>query len=112
MMPVFASLKIEGRIKEFEYVYSVVSTWQKKIGSFLENNTLINDNSELYKVFNRDFSNGFLRGDISKEMFIDNPMSNSTKHLEIDSQVTNLKRITNKQELYEEKAGNKNSNSE
>ena len=98
-----ASLKIEGRIKEFEYVYTVVNSWRKQIENFIEHNTLLTDNSELYKVFNRDFSAGFLRGDINKDMFIDNPMSNSTKHLEIESNATNLKRIS-KQELYEEKA--------
>ena len=99
-----ASLKIEGRIKEFEYVYTVVNSWRKQIENFIENNTLLTDNSELYKVFNRDFSNGFLRGEISKDMFIDNPMSNSTKHLEIESHAKNLKPLTSKQELYNEKA--------
>ncbi len=99
-----ASLKIEGRIKEFEYVYTVVNSWRKQIENFTKHNTLLTNNSELYKVFNRDFSNGFLRGEISKDMFIDNPMSNSTKYLEIDSHATNLKRITSKQELYNEKA--------
>ena len=99
-----ASLKIEGRIKEFEYVYTVVNSWRKQIENFIENNTLLTDNSELYKVFNRDFTNGFLQGKISKDMFIDNPMSNSTRHLEIDSDATNLKSLTSKQELYNEKA--------
>ncbi len=74
------SLKIEGRIKEFEYVYTVVDVWKKQIQSFYNQNKLIKDNSELYKVFNRDFSNGYLRGEISKDMFIDNPMTQSSIH--------------------------------
>jgi len=98
-----ASLKIEGRIKEFEYVYSVVNSWRKQIDSFVKHNTILTDNSELYKVFNRDFTNGFLKGEIRKDMFIDNPMSNSTKHLKIDGYTSNAKHLTSKQELYKEK---------
>ena len=74
------SLKIEGRIKEFEYVYTVVSSWRKQLHHFYNENSLLTDNSELYKVFNRDFTNGFLKGEIHKDMFIDNPMSHSTIH--------------------------------
>lgn len=68
------SFKIEGRIKDFEYVHTVVKTWNKQINSVLNHNKLLTDNSGLYKVFNRDFSNGFLSGKIGKELFIDNPM--------------------------------------
>ncbi len=99
-----ASLKIEGRIKEFEYVYTVVRSWKKQIRSFYDKNCLINDNSELYKVFNRDFSNSFLRGDIDKDMFIDNPMSHSSNHLsEINNYSSNDKMIKGQMRLYEEK---------
>ncbi|MCK5852781.1 DUF3656 domain-containing protein, partial [bacterium] len=98
------SLKIEGRIKEFEYVYTIVNSWRKQIRSFYENNSLINDNSELYKVFNRDFSNSFLKGDINKEMFIDNPMSYSSKYFsELNNYSSNDKKIKGQTELYEEK---------
>ncbi len=98
------SLKIEGRIKEFEYVYTIVNSWRKQIRSFYDNNSLINDNSDLYKVFNRDFSNSFLKGDISKDMFIDNPRSHSTKYLsELNNYSSNDKMIKGQTELYEEK---------
>jgi putative protease len=98
------SLKIEGRIKEFEYVHTVVKTWKNQIRSFYDNNNLINDNSDLYKVFNRNFSNSFLRGDINKDMFIDNPMSHSTKYLsEINNYSSNDKKTEGRWELYEEK---------
>ena len=100
-----ASLKIEGRIKEFEYVYTLVNSWRKQIEYYFENGTLINDNSDLYKVFNRDFSNGFLKGHIDKNMFIDNPMSNSTNHLSTINNYTTNENLTNgKLELYREKA--------
>ncbi len=98
------SLKIEGRIKEYEYVYTVVNVWKKQIQHFIDKNSLINDNRDLYKVFNRDFSNSFLKGDINKDMFIDNPMSHSTKHLsEINSYSSSDKMIKGQMELYEEK---------
>ena len=98
------SLKIEGRIKEYEYVYTVVNAWKKQIRHFNEKNSLINDNSDLYKVFNRDFSNSFLKGDINKDMFIDNPMSHSTKRLsEINTYSSSDKMIKGQLELYEEK---------
>ncbi len=98
------SLKIEGRIKEFEYVYTVVNTWKKQIQDYLENGSLVNDNSDLYKVFNRDFTNGYLKGEISKEMFIDNPMSHSTNHhSEIHKYTTEEKKILGRLELYDEK---------
>jgi putative protease len=98
------SLKIEGRIKEFEYVYTVLSSWKKQIRSFYDRNSLINDNSDLYKVFNRDFSNSFLKGDINKDMFIDNPMSHSSKHLsETTNYSSNDEMIEGQMKLYEEK---------
>ncbi len=64
------SFKIEGRIKKFHYVYTVVESYNKGI-----------DNGSLHKVFNRDFSNGFLKGDISRDMFTDNPRDHSTPYL-------------------------------
>lgn len=98
------ALKIEGRIKEFEYVYTVVNAWKKQLQHFHERNSLIMDNSDLYKVFNRDFTNSFLKGNISKEMFIDNPMSHSTKHLsEINNYSSNEEMLKGQQELYDEK---------
>ena len=99
------SLKIEGRIKNFEYVYTVVNSWRKQLRSFYDHNILNDDNSDLYKVFNRAFSNSFLQGDISKDMFIDNPMSNSTKHLSvINNYSTDDKKRQGHLDLYEEKS--------
>jgi putative protease len=99
------SLKIEGRIKKFDYVYTVVHCWKKQIRSFLEQHTLNADNSDLYKVFNRDFSNGFLKGDINKDMFIDNPRDHSIKQLsEVDNYPTIEKMETDRVKFYEDKA--------
>ncbi len=98
------SLKIEGRIKKFHYVYTVVRCWKKQILSFYNHDGLNRDNRELYTVFNRDFSNGYLKGDINKNMFIDNPRDHSATHLFEIKGHTAADRIQEvKQELYDEK---------
>ncbi|WP_346853948.1 DUF3656 domain-containing protein [uncultured Draconibacterium sp.] len=75
------SLKIEGRIKKFHYVYSVVDAYRKQIQNITTANLQKSSKSILYKVFNRDFSDGFIKGEISKKMFIDNPRDNSSTHM-------------------------------
>ncbi len=103
------SLKIEGRIKGFEYVYTVVKTWRKQLQSFYTHNIFLDDNSDLHKVFNRKFSNSFLKGTINKDMFIDNPMSNSTLHLfENNQYFSDDKRKQAMIKLYEEKEETRN----
>ncbi len=74
------SLKIEGRIKNAHYVYTVTDTWRKSIDSFIESGKLMADDSNLHRVFNRDFTNSFLEGNLTKDMFIDNPRDHSIKH--------------------------------
>jgi len=98
------SLKIEGRIKKLDYVYTVVNAWKNQIRSFHETNSLNDDNSDLYKVFNRDFSNSYLKGDIHKDMFIDNPRDNSIQHLsKINHYFSNDQMVKDQNKLYEEK---------
>lgn len=75
------SLKIEGRIKKYDYVYSVVKTWSDQLKRYRKNKTLSTDDSSLFKVFNRDYSNGFLKNDISRKLFIDSPRDYSLKRL-------------------------------
>ncbi len=96
------SIKIEGRIKKFHYVYTVVDSWKKQLESLYRQDMLHNDNSDLHKVFNRDFSNSFLQGDINKNMFIDNPRDNSaTHHAEINGGSTDENIEKAKRELYD-----------
>jgi putative protease len=98
------SLKIEGRIKKFDYVYTVISNWRKQLRSLTDQNELLADNSDLYKVFNRDFSNGFLKGNISQTMFIDNPRDHSILRLSEVNDYTSDNQLENDQiGLYEEK---------
>nr|WP_212755972.1 MULTISPECIES: U32 family peptidase [unclassified Vibrio] len=74
------SLKVEGRIKKSHYVYTVIDNWRKQIDRLCEGLELSEDTTELYTVFNRDFSNAFLQGDFGKAMYIDNPRDHAVKH--------------------------------
>ncbi len=98
------SLKVEGRIKKYHYVHSVISTWRKQIERFYAQQQLSSDKTELYKVFNRDFSNDYLKGDISRNMFTDNPRDHAAQHFaEIKGYTTDAELQTVKQYLYDEK---------
>jgi len=96
------SLKIEGRIKKFHYVYTVVNCWKKQIQSFYNQDRINSDDIDLYKVFNRDFSSGYLKGDINKNMFIDDPRDNSVKHLS-EKLGNSIHGENPKKDLYDEK---------
>ncbi|HCH1539718.1 TPA: U32 family peptidase [Vibrio parahaemolyticus] len=74
------SLKVEGRIKKSHYVYTVVDNWRQQIDRLCEGLELSEDTTELYTVFNRDFSNAFLQGDFGNAMYIDNPRDHAVKH--------------------------------
>lgn len=99
-------LKIEGRIKKFHYVYTIVDAWRKQLQSFKDKPEVINNNRALYKAFNRDFSNAFLSGVITKDMFIDNPRDHSATYLsELNGGCTveNIEKA--KGDIYDERAG-------
>ncbi|NQY25727.1 MAG: U32 family peptidase [Piscirickettsiaceae bacterium] len=97
------SLKIEGRIKNAHYVYTVVDTWRKQIDTFEQSGQLQNDDANLHLVFNRDFTNSFLTGDLTKDMFIDSPRDYSLKHAVKESQVVFVKDIEQVQNDHYEK---------
>ncbi|MEZ8741787.1 peptidase U32 family protein [Photobacterium swingsii] len=98
------SLKVEGRIKKSHYVYTVVDQWNQQIQRYCDNQALLTDKSSLYTVFNRDFSNSYLQGDINKNMFIDNPRDNSIQHFtKIYSCKTDESIQQVKQKLYDDK---------
>ncbi len=98
------SLKIEGRIKGAHYVYTVVDSWRKQINSFIKSGKLLADDSNLHKVFNRDFTNSFLKGDLTKSMFIDNPRDNSINYAVDKSNAISIVQIQDvKAELYQGK---------
>ncbi len=98
------SLKVEGRIKNAHYVYTVVDTWRKQIDTFEKSGQLQNDDANLHRVFNRGFTNSFLKGDLTKDMFIDSPRDYSLKHAVKESQVVLLEDIKQvKKNHYQQK---------
>lgn len=98
------SIKIEGRIKKFHYVHSIVGSYRKQLQYLYSNTPQSTDSSILYKVFNRDFSNAYLTGGISKTMFIDNPRDNSSTYLARLNGGTSPENIDKAElELYAEK---------
>ncbi len=100
------SIKIEGRIKKFHYVFTVVDAWRKQLQQFYDSGEVNNDKSPLHKVFNRGFSNAFLKGEINADMFIDNPRDNSAIHLaEADGGSTAEKLDKAKGDIYNERTG-------
>jgi len=74
------SFKVEGRIKGASYVHTVIDSFRKQIDGFITTGELVEDGERLYKVFNRDFSNAFLKGDLNQSMFTENPRDNSKNH--------------------------------
>ena len=75
------AVKIEGRMKTFHYVYTVTNTYRKRLDSLYHRDKPVDDSSDLYRVFNRDYSNGFLVGDIGRQMFSDHPRNRQITHL-------------------------------
>ncbi|MCX2980708.1 U32 family peptidase [Halieaceae bacterium IMCC14734] len=99
------SLKIEGRIKGAQYVHTVVDSWRQQMDTFVETGKLLEDDSSLYKVFNRNFTNLFLQGDMKKSMFIDNPRDHSFTHANEQSNAISVVEI---QEVQDDLAQEKN----
>lgn len=98
------SLKVEGRIKKSHYVYTVVDNWRQQIDRLCDSQPLLTDTRSLYTVFNRDFTNGFLNGEIGKHMYIDNPRDHAVKHFSTIYQCTTESQISAvKKELYDAK---------
>ena len=65
------SLKIEGRMKREEYIYLVVSIYRKAIDSYYKNGRVLiteDDILELKKIFNRNFTKGFLFNEENKKI--------------------------------------------
>ncbi len=99
------SLKIEGRIKKYHYVHTVVDSWRKQLQHFYQRNRVAEGEGALRKVFNRDFSNAFLKGEISRNMYIDNPRDNTAIYrAQMSGQTIEVALPTAKREVFEQKA--------
>ena len=75
------AIKIEGRMKAFNYVYTVTNTYRKQLDSLFHHDEAVDDSRDLHKVYNRDFSNGYLMGAIGRHMFSDHPRSYAATQL-------------------------------
>lgn len=63
------SLKIEGRIKNAEYVWAVTSAWREQIDLILEGKGILKSSPKLTGAINRDYTCGYLDGTINSQMF-------------------------------------------
>ncbi len=98
------SLKIEGRIKKYHYVYTVVDSWRKQLQIFYQQNRVAEGEGSLRQVFNRDFSNAFLQGEIGRDIYIDNPRDNSALYrAQSSGESLAVALPTAKREVYEQK---------
>lgn len=98
------SLKVEGRIKKPHYVYTVVDSWRKQIDKFCQTGELLTDIEPLYTVFNRDFSDGYLKGDINNAMYIDNPRDHAPLYFSQRANAIETEDVQRvKQALYDQK---------
>lgn len=99
-----ASLKIEGRIKKEDYVYTVVDSFKKQIDRIENKQEISTDNSALYHVFNRDFSNSFLEGSIESDMFAESPRDYSAIKVSTDANFDSDTEMTaERDKLYKNK---------
>ena len=73
------SLKIEGRMKKPEYVATVVSGYREAINEFVDKNKIsISDEiiNNLYTIFNRKFTKGYILGEVGKDIMNSNRPNN------------------------------------
>ncbi|MGL5716661.1 MAG: DUF3656 domain-containing U32 family peptidase [Paraclostridium sp.] len=73
------SLKIEGRMKRPEYVATVISSYRKTIDEYLETkkvNISEDTMNNLYTIFNRKFTKGYLFGDVGEDIMNSNRPNN------------------------------------
>lgn len=65
------SLKIEGRMKKAEYVAEVVSVYRKYVDKYMENHesgVSQEDKNNLYTIFNREFTKGYLLNEVGSDI--------------------------------------------
>ncbi|PIN91520.1 protease [Candidatus Pacearchaeota archaeon CG10_big_fil_rev_8_21_14_0_10_35_13] len=83
------SLKIEGRMREPEYVFNVISVYRKALDKKLSKKEVDDSLVKLSEVYNRDFSSGFFLGLPTPDDFTNSENSSSTKTKRFVGKVTN-----------------------
>lgn len=75
------SLKIEGRIKGANYVWAVTSAWREQIERLQTGKSVLSNSDLLSKSMNRNFTNGYTIGEISRSMFHDGKKDESVEEV-------------------------------
>ncbi|MBO7516834.1 MAG: U32 family peptidase, partial [Spirochaetia bacterium] len=70
------ALKIEGRIKNYGYVYTTVSAYRHALDSSGDP-AATDPDSDVSQVFNRGFTTGYFDSCISPDMFVESPLDQS-----------------------------------
>ncbi|MBN1761026.1 MAG: U32 family peptidase [Chitinispirillaceae bacterium] len=71
------SVKIEGRIKGYKYVYATVAAWRRQLDRYFSGDKPHDDDPALHSVFNRSLTSGYLDNRIDRSMFIDSSRDRS-----------------------------------
>lgn len=77
------ALKIEGRMKNFQYVYTVVSAWRQALDRLGKGGDIssLSTGEGLGRVFNRGFSSGYLLDRVNRDMFSQSSFDQSLLYL-------------------------------
>ncbi|EPZ60894.1 peptidase U32 family protein [[Clostridium] sordellii ATCC 9714] len=73
------SLKIEGRMKRPEYVGTVIKSYRETINKYVDENKVVVSNdtiNDLYTIFNRKFTKGYLLGEVGESIMNSNRPNN------------------------------------
>ena len=71
------ALKIEGRIKNYGYVYTTVSAYRHALDVSSGDPAATDPDSDVSQVFNRGFTTGYFDSCISPDMFVESPLDQS-----------------------------------
>lgn len=92
------SLKIEGRMKNPEYVYTVVSSYKKS----LEDKLTLDDKKDTKQVFNRGFTKGLFNGDFGNNFISsDRPDNRGVEVGKVIEVTKNLAKVIFDEDIYQ-----------
>lgn len=92
------SLKIEGRMKNPEYVYTVVSSYKKS----LEDKLTLEDKKDTKQVFNRGFTKGLFNGDFGNNFISsDRPDNRGVEVGKVIEVTKNLTKVIFDEDIYQ-----------
>ena len=93
------SLKIEGRMKNPEYVYTVVSSYKKS----LEDKLKLEDKKDTVQVFNRGFTKGLFNGDFGRDFIsYDRPDNRGVEVGKVISVSKNSAKVVFDEDIHED----------